>query len=156
MKTDKSYCDPEILSRFFDGETGPGEEDFVLEHLKTCEQCQRELKRNAQLSKRYQGKLHKELSGIHAAALEEKILERIRKNRSRFWPGILDLFTSMKFLVPAAAAIGLVFFVFITLKGPSPDSPPSAIINSFTGEVSSVMILETPQTHQTIIWINET
>lgn len=156
MKTDKSYCDPELLSRFFDGETGPGEKDFVLEHLKTCEHCQRELKRNAQLAERYQEKLHKELSGIHAAALEGKILERVRKNRPSFWPGILDLLTSMKFLVPAAAAIGLVLFVITTLRVPSPDSPPSAIINSFTGEVSSVMILETPQTHQTIIWINET
>jgi anti-sigma factor RsiW len=156
MKTDKSNCDPELLSRFFDGETGPGEKDFVLEHLKTCEHCQRELKRNAQLTKGYQEKLHRDLSGIHAAALEGKILERVRKNRFPFWPGILDLFTSMRFLVPAAVTIGVVFFVLTTLKGPSPDSPPSAIINSFTGEVSSVMILETPQTHQTIIWINET
>jgi predicted anti-sigma-YlaC factor YlaD len=156
MKIRSAPCDPELLNRFFDGEAGPGEKTCILEHLKTCEHCRRELKRNVQLSQRYREKLHGDLSGIHAAALEGKILQKVRNKRIMSWPGILDLLTSMRFLVPAAAAVGMIFFVFITLKGPAPDAPPSAIINSFTGEVSSVMILETPQTHQTVIWINET
>jgi hypothetical protein len=32
---------------------------------------------------------------------------------------------------------------------------PSAIINSFTGSMSSVMIFETPETRQTILWYKE-
>ena len=156
MKTRNSYCDPELLSRFYDGEITPEENEWAIEHISTCQKCQNELKLNEELSKKYKEKFHKELSAIDPALLEKKIMERVSQGKARYWTGIGEFLTSMRFLVPAAAVAGMLFFLLTTFRGPVTEPPPSAIINSFTGDVSSVMILETPQSHQTIIWINET
>ena len=49
---------------------------------------------------------------------------------------------------------GRVFFIYTHFID-KPMPVPSAIINSFTGSVSSVMILETPETREIILWYNE-
>jgi anti-sigma factor RsiW len=156
MKANKSHIDPELLTRLYDGEITPEENASLLEHLKECEDCQKEFTLNKEISKKFQENVKRELSDVNLPVLERKILKALQAKRAPFWTGLRKFLTAMKFLVPAAAAAGIMFIFFSTVKGPSPDASPSAIINSFTGEVSSVMILETPQSHQTIIWINET
>lgn len=64
-------------------------------------------------------------------------------------------FPNFKFLIPAAAMVAI-FFILFSLTGPSVSvSGPSAIVKSFSGDTSSVIILETPESRQTIIWFNE-
>jgi hypothetical protein len=51
-----------------------------------------------------------------------------------------------------ATALLIFFFFFHPL---SPEPIPSALINSFTGSYSSVIILETPNTRHTILWFSD-
>ncbi|MFC1885063.1 anti-sigma factor family protein [Thermodesulfobacteriota bacterium] len=155
MKTHNTACDPTLLNLLYDGELSPEEDATVRDHLKNCPACRKELERNESVSHIFKDELNRELSLINQAALERKIVDRIQKKRAPFLAGFRNIFSPLRLLVPAAAVAGMVFFFFFTIKSPAPNSSPSAIINSFTGDVSSVMILETPETHQTIIWINE-
>jgi hypothetical protein len=69
--------------------------------------------------------------------------------RNRFKPARLFLPVAVTVLAAAIYIIPRPFKI-------APDSQaPSAIINSFTGSVTSVMLFETPNTHQTIIWFKE-
>jgi anti-sigma factor RsiW len=156
MKSDKTACDPTLLNLLYDGELSQDEDARLRDHLKTCQACRKEIERNESISKHFKEELNREISLINQAALERTIVDRIREKRATLWAGFGNIFSPMRLLVPAAAVAAMAFFFFFTIQGPAPNSSPSAIINSFTGDVSSVMILETPETHQTIIWINET
>ena len=48
----------------------------------------------------------------------------------------------------------MALFIFI-MNLMNPGDMPSAIVSSFTGQISSVMIIETPKEHHTIIWFSE-
>jgi hypothetical protein len=52
-------------------------------------------------------------------------------------------------------AAGLLIFFAYTNFVAKPAYVPSAIIKSFSGSMSSVMVFETPETRQTILWYNE-
>jgi hypothetical protein len=57
--------------------------------------------------------------------------------------------------VPAGAAALVLALLLVTLPPPAQLAEPSAIVNSFSGDVASVIIVETPESHQTIIWYTE-
>jgi hypothetical protein len=71
-----------------------------------------------------------------------------------WWIQLRAFLVSKRCLVPATA-LALAFLFFVLLQPPASVSGPSAIISSFQGDVASVMILETPESHQTILWISE-
>lgn len=156
MKSNNTVCDPTLLNLLYDGELSQEEGVRLRDHLKTCQTCRKELERNESISQHFKDELNREISLINQAALERAIVDRVREKRAPSRAGFWNIFSPMRFLVPAAAVAAMALFFFFTTNGPAPNSSPSAIINSFTGDVSSVMILETPETHQTIIWINET
>jgi hypothetical protein len=88
--------------------------------------------------------------------MAQRILNRrqISREASTGWRKWLQ--PARIFVPVTVAALALAIFI-IPLpfkKGPNGEAP-SAIINSFTGSVTSVMLFETPNTHQTIIWFNE-
>jgi anti-sigma factor RsiW len=155
MKMDQITCDPNRLNRFFDGELGPDESARMAHHLKYCRSCQEALRDNQSVCTLLRTGLDEALARINFEEVEEGVLALIHRKRGPWWMKLRDQFVSKKFYVPAAAvATGLVlFFAFVT--GPAPAPGPSAIINSFQGDVGSVMILETEKSHHTILWFSE-
>jgi len=155
MKREYARCDPAILNRFFDQELGQEERAAFSQHLKDCPSCQKALRENEHISAVFKAGLDKELSQINFNALDHKVSGLIRRKKSRWWMMLKDFFASRKFFVPATAAAAILILTFSLTRGPASLSGPSAIINSLTGDVSSVMIIETPKSRQTIIWFSE-
>jgi len=147
-------CDPGLIERFFDNELGPDEHRRVSKHLKSCPFCQKALRDNQAISTLFKSSLNKELSQTNLDDLEERVVDLIREKSVPWWKKITDLFVSRKLLIPATAMAAILIFITLT-RQPAPVSDPSAIIKSFSGDVSSVMIIETPKSRQTIIWYNE-
>ncbi|MDM8551666.1 zf-HC2 domain-containing protein [Desulfobacterales bacterium HSG2] len=144
----KSKCDPILLSQFFDHELEPEEYDRVSEHVRDCLSCRKSLLDNQSLSGFFRAGLGKTVARTRFDNLEERVLSQVRNRKPQIG--------NWKFLIPAAAMVAILFLVF-PLTGPRVSvSGPSAIVESLTGDTSSVMILETPESRQTIIWFNET
>ena len=155
MKKAAIKCDPALVSRFSDGELGPDEHVLVSSHLEDCPSCQKTHRENQALSTLFKTTLERELPLLNLHGLEQGVIDKIQAGRRAWWHGFKDLFPPRKFLIPAAAMAAM-FVLFFSLMRPfAPVTAPSAIINSFTGEISSVMIIETPKSRQTIIWFSE-
>ncbi|MDY6839879.1 MAG: zf-HC2 domain-containing protein [Thermodesulfobacteriota bacterium] len=154
MLMNRNICDEELLNCLFDQELGPQESVHIREHVRHCPSCKKSLHNNQALSVAFIAGLNQKLSGADLAHIEENIIAVIRAERIRSWTALRDLFFSKRFFVPATAMAAMLVF-FTLWKPPGPVSGPSAIVSSFEGDVSSVMILETPESHQTILWINE-
>ena len=154
MKKLHNGCDQTLIDLYFDNELGQDEHARFSEHISHCPSCQKALRDNQAISTLFKSGLDKEVSQANLDALEERVLDLIRKKRSPWWRKVIDLFVSKKLLIPAAAmAVMLIFFSII--RQPAPVSVPSAIVKSFSGDVSSVMIIETPKSRNVIIWYNE-
>ena len=150
MTNDIDGCDEERLSRYIDGETTPQERQRIDRHLADCIACRQYLQQQQQLA----GQLHREVTAARQAVdfgrLAVQITDSVGKR-----PPLRDTLLSWKLLLPVAATAALVLFFFTSVFQPPAPAGPSAIINSFTGKVSSVMILETPQSRNTVIWYSE-
>ncbi|MDY6951718.1 MAG: zf-HC2 domain-containing protein [Thermodesulfobacteriota bacterium] len=150
----RNRCDEELLNRFFDQEIGPDKSLPMRQHLEHCAACQRALQENAALSAHFGTGLDQELSGADHGRVEENVIAIISREKIRLWTKLRGLFFSKRFFVPATA-MAAALLLFVLLTPPTSLSGPSAIISSFEGDVASVMILETPESHQTILWISE-
>lgn len=156
MKKDTDKCNPVLLNRFFDGEIEAHEHARTSEHLKNCPFCQKSFQENQTLSLFLKAGVDRAVSQTNFAAAEDTVLRKIRKKQVPWGTKIKELIATRRFLIPAAAMATLIFLV-LTFTPPHPSvSGPSAIVSSVTGDISSVMIIETPGTRQTIIWFNET
>jgi anti-sigma factor RsiW len=155
MKKDKKICNSEVLSQYQDQELEPQQAAVVENHIKGCPTCQRALQYNQTIAGTFRERVEETLSGIDLKSIETNVIAAIADQKTSWWLTLQNLIISKRFYVPAAAVVaGLVLLgVFLT---PSPSvSGPSAIISSFKGDVGSVMFLETPKSHQTVIWFNE-
>lgn len=155
MKKAYGDCDEELIGRYLDGELSQEEQDRICRHLKDCPSCQKILQDNQAISTVFRDTRENEISQVNFAALETRVMDRIRQKENPWWERITKLVFSGKLLIPATALAALILFFAIT-RGPTTISGPSAIIEAFSGEVSSVMIIEAPNSHQTIIWYKET
>lgn len=155
MTTDETSCDSTMLSRFFDRELGPDEHGRIDKHLRYCPSCQKVLKENQSISTLLKAGLEKELSRADMEDVEARVFDLIQSKGAPWWMKLRALFVSKKFYVPAVAVATVLILLLSVVRRPAPESGPSAIIKSFTGEISSVMILQTPESQQTILWFNE-
>jgi anti-sigma factor RsiW len=156
VTTEKTTCDPTTLSRFFDEELGPDDHARTDKHLKHCPACRRILRGDQSIRAVFKDGLAEELSHAHVEELEERVLDLIRSKGLPWWTKPRAFFASKRFYVPAAAMATALILFFSVVRDPASEPGPSAIIKSFTGEISSVMIIETPKSQQTILWFNET
>ena len=155
MKKAHHECDEELIGRYFDGELSRKEHDRISMHLRDCPSCQKILQDNQAISTVFRDSLEREVSQTDFSVLETRVLNQIRQKGNPWWERIAKRFSSIRILIPATAVAALILFFAIT-RSPTTISGPSAIIEAFSGEVSSVMIIETPKSHQTIIWYKET
>ena len=149
-------CDEILIDRYLDGDLDAGEKARIEAHLAGCRPCRRRVDAMAAFSQDLRDRVHRVTESVDFIALEKQVLNKaLRQHRSR--SGISRFVASLKYAIPAAVTASLlIFFVYSNFVGkPAPTPVPSAIINSFTGSMSSVMIFETPKTRQTILWYNE-
>jgi len=155
MKKAHHECDEELIGRYFDGEVSRKEHDRISRHLEGCPTCQKILQDNQAISTVFRDNLEREVSQADFGVLETRVLDQIRQKENPWWKRLAKRFSSIRILIPATALAALILFFTIT-RSPTTISGPSALIESFSGEVSSVMIIEAPNSRQTIIWYKET
>ena len=169
----KSLChtDPIMLSQFADGEVKPDEAEQIKQHLSDCPDCRKAVNDNHLLSSHFKNYLNLNTSSINLSALETNVLEKIDRKNEILRDKIKRLLFSKKFLIPVSAMASVLFlllffsyrFIYRNSDGPvrrfpvqtSAATVPSAIVDSFSGETSAVMIMETPHSRLTILWYNE-
>ncbi|MBC2712768.1 MAG: zf-HC2 domain-containing protein [Desulfosarcina sp.] len=147
-------CDEALLDRYLDGDLSADEKARMEAHLEGCRQCRRQVAAIAAFSQDLRDRVQQATDSVDFMALEKQVLNKaLRQRRSR--GGLSTFIGSLKYTIPAAATAGLLLFFAYSNYMPKTAPVPSAIINSFTGSMSSVMIFETPETRQTILWYNE-
>lgn len=146
--------DPEIISRFYDQELEQEEYVRVKEHIYGCRTCREILSDLENVSGRVRDHFSESMLKSQFADTEDNVINEISKKKMTWFGSAAEILMSKKVLVPAAAAVSimLVFAVFFRTQVPS---GPSAIVTSLSGDNSSVIIMETPDTRQTILWFNE-
>ena len=153
-------CPTETLLQYHDDELPLAERQRIAAHLESCSSCRHALDQHVQL-----GRMVRKAADAAAAQTPRPdvagvLVRRIKTDpprhgrrswRPRRW-------------VPAgvlASALLVVLIIYspwqTRLEGPELSAlpEPSAIVESFHGNVSTVMILETQTTGQTIVWFNE-
>ena len=147
-------CDDTLLDRYLDGDLDAEEKARMTAHLEHCRDCRRQVAAMTAFSRDLRDRVEQATESVDFMALEKDVLIRgLRQHRSR--GGFSTFVASLKYIIPAAVTACLLLFFAYPRLMTSPVPAPSAIINSFTGSVSSVMIFETPETRQTILWYNE-
>lgn len=151
---EKTPCDQGLLNQFVDGALSSAEKARVKAHLRQCQPCRSHVGQLMSISQQIRDRVAREANRVDFAAMEKavviKALKRYRKReRGGRW-------TSLKIAVPALAMASVLLFFAYSRFLVEPSPKPSAIINSFTASSASVMIFETPETRQTILWYTET
>jgi anti-sigma factor RsiW len=154
MQRNLPCCNSELISRYYDGELSQAERSQVESHILVCPSCNKTLEDLKRISDQYRVHLAHQSVGIEARETEKHVLDRLRRAEAPWWAKAKDTFLSKKTLISAPAVVVAALLLITVLRVPVPDSP-SAIVTSVSGDVSSIIILEAPETHQTILWFNE-
>lgn len=153
-QANSNACDERLLYRYLDGDLLPAEQTKLAAHLDTCRQCRRQVTAMTDFSQDLRQRVQQATDEVDFMALEKEVLNKALRQR-RPQGGLSAFFASLKYVIPATVTAGLLIFFGYSHFMIKPAPVPSAIINSFTGSMSSVMIFETPETRQTILWYNE-
>ena len=153
MKKSSPNCDPVMVSRFFDEELDSADYASIDRHINMCRSCKKMLDDLKSLSREVRIHLT-EICDADCASIEKSLLATICKKKTPFGERVKEALFSKKVWIPVTAVASLLI-VFFTMFQPAGDNGPSAIIASLSGDVSSVVIIETPRTRQTILWFNE-
>jgi anti-sigma factor RsiW len=149
-------CDQSLVDQYYDRDLNREEEARFEEHLETCPVCRQALKENQRLSEAFTSGLADAAARTDLDEIETRVMEKIRARGLPWWRRIPSLLTPKRVLLPATVlATLLVVAVFYNPLSRSPNHGPSALVSSLGGETASVMVFETPETRQTIIWFNE-
>ena len=147
-------CDEVRLNLYLDGELGANETKWMDAHLKDCSDCRQKATTIVAFTRTFQRRVQDAADTIDFKALEKQVIKKTlpRYVKQSAFTNVLD---AMKFIAPVTLIAGFLLFFIYTQYIDKPGPVPSAIINSFTGSVSSVMIFETPENRETILWYNE-
>jgi len=147
-------CDLSLISRLHDDELFGVDLEHTKRHIQSCPYCSRALHDMERVSGHVKRHIEKNSPLTEDGSVEYYVLDEIRNNNSPWWIGLKDLILSKKIMIPATAMVAFAL-IFVILIQPSFNGGPSAIVSSVSGEVSSIIIMETPDTHQTILWFDE-
>ena len=154
MKHGHNHIDLIKIEAFFDRELEPEARARLREHTEQCPICTKMLEENKTIAATFGALIIDETRRAESVPLDDVIWDAVgRHGTTRSFLGFLG--THRRTWVPAiAAAATLVFFIALFSPAPS-HSEPSAYVQSLRGDTVSVMILETPQTRQTVLWFKE-
>jgi len=150
-------CNLVLLSAYADGELSRRALEHADQHLAQCQRCQEALEQYAELSTAFRSTMQHRYPVAAMAALDGKIFEHWQRHHYvGWWDRFRRRLYSKWMLVPVTAAVAAVA-IWLPFQTNRPVSPsPSAIVQSVSGDLASVMIMQTPATQQTVIWISET
>lgn len=147
-------CDDALLDRYLEEGLDDGEKARMETHLQACPHCRGQVAALTAFSRRFCDRVQQAAAAVDFVNLEKQVLvELLHQRHAR--SGLATFWASLKYAIPIAVTAGLLIFFAYSTYMVKPAPAPSAIINSFTGAVSSVMIFETPETRQTILWYKE-
>ena len=147
-------CDDVRLNLYLDGELGANETAWMQAHIKDCSACRKKAATLVAFTRAFRRRTQDAADTIDFVALEKQVIKKTLPRYLTRSP-LSGLLNALKVAVPSTLLAGFVLFFIYTHYIAPPVSVPSAIINSFTGSVSSVMIFETPETRETILWYND-
>ena len=153
MRESLEKCNPDLLSPYLDKELGEEEHSLVELHLKECQACKRKLEELMSLSGEFEGLIKNQSLPSTDHRVEDLVLKRIRRYEVALWKRLKDNLSWKRVMVPASGiSVAVLFLLFSWQPG---NRGPTAIVKSISGDVSSIYILETPGTRQTILWFKE-
>jgi len=171
MQKNLCHIKPIMLSQFADGEVKPDEAEQIRQHLSDCPDCRKAVNDNLLLSSHFENYIKLNTSAIHPSIFETNVLSSIRHKNEIVRDKVKHFVFYKKILIPATAMASVLFLLFyfsyrFTYRdsdGPvrrfpvqtSAVTAPSAIVDSFSGETTAVIIMETPNSRETILWYNE-
>ncbi len=156
MNKDQNQCNLVLLNQFFDKEIGTDENDRIQKHLTKCPVCQKVVHDNRSIAHFFRKHLEQMISPSEFNSAGDGIIALIREKKTPWWMRIQDACRMKMRLLPATVMIAVLVIFFSLVKHNGYEPGPSAIIRSFSSDVSSVMFMETQKNHQTIIWFNDT
>ncbi len=146
-------CGTDLISRYHDGELDYQKKMEVKSHIDSCPSCREVLLQYTGLT----DQIHSAFSGGPAhdsGEIESNFIESIGREKKSWRDRWADMLLTKRILVPAGLAASLVV-LFISFSLNNSPKGPSAIIKSISGSGSTVMIMETAEKRQTILWFNE-
>ena len=154
MKTNSEIiCETELISRYVDNELDSDELVRLKAHISDCDSCRKRLDDYGRIGSGLNS-LIQLYQDTATRDLEDKVVESVRRKSNvgfRVWK---DVILSKKMLVPVGLVASVIMMFMIFFHNPSPVGP-TAIVSSLSGSGSSVVILETTGTRQTIIWFGD-
>jgi len=155
MSRDTISCDPEMISRYHDGELDSRNTEKLEQHMMACTVCREHYEVLKGLSR--QIKTHvsaRSETVLQMTSVENNVIRQIRELGISPWKKLRAALLAKKTLIPAAAAACLALVLFSVLQ-PGVPAGPSAIVTSLSGDMASVIVMETPDTGHTIVWFTE-
>jgi RNA polymerase sigma-70 factor (ECF subfamily) len=149
-------CDGTFPDRYLAGELVAGERTQLKAHLADCAACRRQMAAIQAFFKGFREWVRQGSDAVDFAVLEKSVLTDVLYQHRR--PGrAVKFMGALRYVIPIVVAAGLlVLFANSNFIFEKAAPPPSAIIDAFSGPVSSVLIYEVPETGQTILWFQET
>jgi len=154
MNDNKGICDPDLISRFFDHELDQKASERIAGHIEKCPSCRRTLEDFEGLSLMVNEQFRDIRTELTKGSVEEAVLAALQNRKVSWRSKIRETLLSKKMLIPLTTSAVLIVSLAVFFHSPKP-AGPSAIVTSLSGEMTSVIIMETPQTHQTILWYTE-
>ncbi len=145
-------CDTEMISRFMDNELHGEDLITAKRHVASCEACSKRLDAYGIIGSGLNSFMSAQ-TWASGQDIEARVIDRIRQKETRL-QGLLDFVLSRRMFIPAGLAVSLSLVLMVFLNNPAP-AGPSAIISSLSGTGSSIMIMETVKSRQTILWVKE-
>lgn len=146
-------CKSELISRYLDNELDGEELKRAENHIAGCDSCKIRLSDYKKINAGLNIPLYPQ-SESGTAEFENNVIEAIKGKENSGLGNWKEYFFQKRVLVPAGLAVSALLMFFTVFNEPVPTGP-SAIISSLSGPGSSIMIMETPETRQTILWFNE-
>jgi anti-sigma factor RsiW len=144
------------ISRYVDGELPRQQLWQIRQHLDTCRACRNLAGQFWDVTQTFNELAEQPGMVIDPARLYQT-MGKPAQTSGRF--SIAKFFSRpARPLLAAAASIAALFFISIYALQNDTALPagPSAIVTSIETEYTAVMIIETPDSHHTIIWYSET
>jgi RNA polymerase sigma-70 factor (ECF subfamily) len=150
-----TICDGTFPDRYLAGEIGAGERTQLKAHLADCGACRRQMAAILAFFKSFRERVRHTCNAVDFVALEKSVLTNVIYQHRH--PGrSVNLVGTLRYVIPIVVAAGLlILFANSSFFFDKTAPPSSAIIDAFSGPVSSVMIYEVPETGQTIVWFHE-
>ena len=155
MEKVHQHVDPKLLESFLDGEVAEGRHPSVREHVEKCLLCGKNRRDNRTIAASVKEGLLREISYVDLKHIESEVLRKMARGKVKGWRGEGSLTVTRNVWGPVAAGVVAVLLFFVFYEPVIPPVKPSAFVQSFKGDVVSVMIFETPRSHQTILWFKE-